>query len=177
MALAWATLEDAIHAFFVAATGLAATSVVWSEQANPQPARPFATLKILSGPVRLSPVDEVRQSYNSGATLGQEITHTVVGQREITVSCQVFSDNVHGASSARAVLAKAQTGLFLPTIRYALNAVGLSVIASDAINDLTELVSNKFQSRANLDIRFNCVDDASQVHGYIDDAEFSGTYN
>ena len=176
MPINWTEIEDAIHASFVSATGMTATKVLWGEQANPQPVRPFATLKIMSGPVRLGGVDEVRKSYNPAAPLQQEITHEVSGQREITVECQVFSDNVHGANAARAILSKLQTGLFLPTIRYALNTAGLSLMASDSIVDLTAIVATKFQSRANLDLRFNLVDTASQLHGYIETAQVAGDY-
>jgi hypothetical protein len=46
----WEAVEDAIHAWVVAATELPAASVVWSLSNAPQVARPWVWLEIISGP-------------------------------------------------------------------------------------------------------------------------------
>lgn len=45
-AIAWTAIENALHAWLCAATGLAATSVIWADQGGPQPAAPYIALKI-----------------------------------------------------------------------------------------------------------------------------------
>jgi hypothetical protein len=46
----WQAAENALHAWVVEATGLSATSVVWSYGNAPERARPWAWLDVVSGP-------------------------------------------------------------------------------------------------------------------------------
>lgn len=43
---AWTTVEDAIHAWVAAGSGLAATSVVWEAQQGPRPAGPYISMRL-----------------------------------------------------------------------------------------------------------------------------------
>lgn len=54
--IAWGTVEDAIVAWFVGATGL---TTIWRHQSAPQPAHPFASL-LLTGPRKIGGQDEQR---------------------------------------------------------------------------------------------------------------------
>ena len=170
MALAWATLEDAIYTWFVAASGL--SRVYWAEQNVPQRDETFAVLKIIAGPIQVGTADQVALTTNLAAP-GAEVVHTVHGDREMTLNCQVVSRTITSANTARDYLSKAQTGLFLPTRRAALQTAGWAPIDAGAITDLTALMGPDFHSRASMDVRFRIRDTATESTGYIATVDFA----
>jgi hypothetical protein len=169
VALNWTTLENALHAWIVAATGLAADRVIWSHQGVPERPAPYVTLKILD----LSSVghDGLVQSYDGGAPAGQEITFTLEGRRHLTVSVQAFSDAATGATSAHAILSKARTALSLPGVHAALLAGGLAAFNEGGITDLSAIRETRWQSRAAMQVRFHCVDSAAEKTTWIETVE------
>ena len=90
-------IRDVFHAWFAAASGLAENKVIWARQpgrrnvydavpANvPRPAKPYAALSVIAGPVRRHHDDQrmpvVRREANQ---------MYVAGQRLLTLSCQTF---------------------------------------------------------------------------------------
>jgi hypothetical protein len=165
MALAWATVENALHAWVVSASGLAAGKVLWAFQNIGQRERPYVTLRIL-GLERVGH-DALVQSYDADAAAGQEVTLAVDGRRTLVVSVQAYSAGVVGAGTAREIVAKVQTALSLPSVQTTLRAAGLAVLNEGRITDVPELVETRWESRASLDVRFHCIDSASEKTGYI----------
>lgn len=165
MALNWATIQTALHAWIVAGTGLAVGRVVWANQAMPQPQRPYVTLRLMA----LAPVghDGVHSTTNLAAPAGEEVTLTVEGRRHLTVGVQAYASAVTGAGTAAELLAKAQTALSLPTVHAGLRAAGLAVLNEGGITDLSALLETKFEGRAAMDVRFHCVDEVAEKTGYI----------
>jgi hypothetical protein len=169
MALDWTAIENALHAWLAASTGLAAANVIWSNQSNPQPARPYVTMKMLDlGHVGR---DALTHAYDPTAVPRAELTTTVDGRRELTIAVQVFSASTTGAATARALLTKAQTALSLPGVQSVLSAAGLAILNEGRITDLTELLETRWQSRASVDVQFNCVDSAQETTGFIESVD------
>ncbi len=80
----WTTLRDAIAAWVVGRTGLAA---VWADQNYPQPARPFLRLGIIAGPLSVGGVfDELRTSSDASA---YDVTVTPVVQNSATYTVTI----------------------------------------------------------------------------------------
>lgn len=173
MAYNWTAAENAIEAWFRTGSGIGNGKVVWANQAMPQVAMPYATLRI-SGVRKLGTTDEETQAYDGDADPGQEITTTIKGVREITVSCQVFAAPVTGSGTAREFAAAAQLALELPTVRFALNQAGLSISGVGAVQDISALFETKFQSRASLDVTMYLVDAISEQTGYIETVNTTG---
>jgi hypothetical protein len=90
MAIPWLAVENAIHDW-VRANVPANVAIIEAEQDGPRPPNPYIAFRI-DGPRRVGGFDEVRNITNLGNPLGQEIQQTSVGQRELTVSLQSFSD-------------------------------------------------------------------------------------
>lgn len=177
MAFNWTAAENAIRSWFVAGSGLPDGSVVWADQAMPQPGTPYATLKITSA-VRVGALDETTDATNlDGNGQPVSVTTTVQGVREIHVSCQVFAAPVTGSGTAREYLLSAQTALELPNVRYSFLTAGLSGPDAGAISDISALLETQFQARAAMDVRFYVVDTAAETNGFIETVNTNATVN
>jgi hypothetical protein len=173
--IAQQTVEDAIYDWFNGATGL---TTIWKDQDAPQPAYPYAALKIISGPVRFGTLDEVRQSYDAGEAAGQEIGLETGGPREITVSCQIYAlrASVTPSTSPRDYMTRAQSALGMWTYLTALRAGGLAVVEILPVQDVSERVEDTWGARAVMDVRFRLAASVTERTGYIATTEVDPTY-
>lgn len=172
MPLDWTSIEDVLHAWLVRGTGLSAERVLWAEQLPPRLTRPFATLK-LGALTRTGGADELRESTDLDAPDGEEIEFTAVGQRLLVVSCQAFTQDITGGAAARALLARAQAALALPSVTEAFAGAGLVVVNEGGINDLTALLDTQFEGRAQMDVTFALAGSVTERTGYIAEAEIA----
>lgn len=146
--------REAVHDWFVTATDLDA---VWRFQAAPQPPMPFASLKIIAGPVPASPQSELDWNYSALRAAGREIELTTKVPCSVTVSCQVFVDQPDARLAgwdACQYLSKARASLNQEWVRDILWPHRIAVISTGALQDLSELVGSRHISRANLDVVF-----------------------
>lgn len=167
MPLDFASIEDALYTWAFAQLGM---PVFWSNQKFPQPARPYATLK-LTGPRVLSGSDAAETTTDLGRPAGEEVETKYSGPRELTCSVQVYAVPTSGASSARALLARAQASLSRDSVAAALRAAGLAIVDQGGIADLTALLETNWESRAAMDVRLGCTDSATDRTGYIETVE------
>jgi hypothetical protein len=184
MALVYSAIEAALQAWLSAATGLPAlargvggTSGVILEQDHlPQPAMPYLTLRVPPALPAGGP-DELRSSYDGGQPNGSEVATYTVGQREFVASAKCFTRPAVGDLTARDYLARAHSALALPSVRSALNAAGLCFVTVETLQDLSFLGGPVGQGRGVLDVRFRCVDSASESTGYIATASPTPTWS
>lgn len=162
----WTTTENAFYTWLVTATGL---TVIWADQDAPQPALPYATLKIISGPTRVSQVDEVRQSYDAGQALGAEVALETGGPREITLSVQVYARQsaTTPSSHPRDLLTRAQAALGMASYLAALQAAGVAVIEAMPVQDVSLKVDDSWSARAVMSVRFRLAASVTERVGYI----------
>lgn len=165
----WTAIENAIHAWISAATGLAVDRVLWRDQSMPSPPGSYVTLKLIA----LTAVgnDGLTHSFDPSADPGKEITLETEGRRRLALSVQAYSDALTGEGSAAALLAKAQDSLALPTTREALNAAKLGAFNAGAITDLSALRETRFQSRAAMTVDFHTVTSATAQTTYVETVE------
>lgn len=166
--------EDALYAWLVAATGLAADRVVWAHQPVTERPSAYVTLRLLG----LATVghDGLTHSYDAGADAGEEITIETEGRRVLSVSVQAYSDATTGPTAAWAMLAKAQAALSLPGRRAALLAAGLASFGDASTLDLSAIRETRFQSRASLTIQFHAVDSATEKTTFVETATVSANW-
>jgi len=165
--ITWTTVENAVQAWFAAASGVPSASVRWANQKVPRPSRPYAELKRISVSDE-GTFDELRLSFDGAQPAGQEIGVTTYGPRRVLVSCQVFSDVVTGAGTASEYVELARSALSLPSVLSALRAGGLSLVNRGGTRDLSALVETASESRAQLDVTFSVADCATDRTGYFD---------
>ena len=103
--------------------------------------------------------------------VGHEVANTVCGLREMTVSVQAFVGKPEsGVPTTDAVqhLSVANSALGSPTVLALLDAAGLAIIDEGDVTDISEIVGDAFDSRAQFDVRFLLAANAAEHTGYID---------
>lgn len=172
MAIPFAAVENALHAWLATATGIVC---IWAEQDGPQPATPYCIMR-LDGPFRATQSDELRSITNLGNAAGQEVEQTWIKQREIVVHLQAFADSqVEGGSSpARDYLDRADEQLDLESVLDTLATSGLIVVGEPrTVQNVSTVVETRWQSRAMLDVRFRLTDSVMEKTGFVDGVIFN----
>lgn len=154
-----ATIENALHAWVVAATGLDAGKVIWRNQNGPRPQRPFVVLS-------LGGVAEVATPWVNNVTTpdtpgvpnptpppnAQSITYTVRGVERLRVTFEAFSDATTGTGTAVDYLRLIRGKLSLPSVRTALWAAQVGVASFGDVVVLDFLLDQAQQlGRAQMD--------------------------
>jgi hypothetical protein len=175
--MALAAVEDAIRAWVKSASGLNDSNVYFADQKVERPTGPFITIRI-DGPTSLGAVDPLITYYDAGRPAGMEIELRVEGQRSLLVSIQVWqAPTVVGTMSPSAVdlAATVRTALRLPTIRDALGDAGLSPYNVEPIRNLGRVLGTAFDGRAQFDVEFYWVENASEFTGYVNELDVGET--
>lgn len=166
--ISWATLEDAVRTWVVAATGLAADRVYFSSQDLPI-SELAPRVSILLGDLVNIGQDSRDHDYDPSRPAGQEIEITAKGMRELVVDLQAFAPlTVGGGTTARSLLSTAQAVLSLPSIRDALNAAGLGVLEQGNVQRIPQPKNATTEDRATLSVRFAVSQSVSERTGYIE---------
>lgn len=166
----WADLEQAIRAWVVLATGtvgLPEAAVYFADQPMPaDPNAPRVTISI-DGPYVVG-VDGKTWEFDAGAGAGQEIALRTEGNREIVVRLQAFAPTIVGPGiTARVLLVACQWFLSSDSVRDALMAAGVGVLAIGDVVRLPAVVSGRQEDRATLDSRFSVRQEVTERTGYF----------
>lgn len=173
MAVDWTGVQDAITTWVENTSGLEEGSVIWSFQKEPQPVRPYISMKLLP-PRRLGQDALVITTDLTQA--GNEIQQTVKGQREVTVVLDSFANAVTGAGTAMEFLWDTLTGVALPSQYSLLYASGISFVDYEPPVDLTGLeAGTTYVSRAQCAIRLAITDIIEESTGYIQTVQVTPT--
>lgn len=171
--MTWTQLEDAVRAWVVSATGLAADKVIFGEQDGNSPAAgntPAITVSI----------GNVHQYTSEGRPDGyvevsDEIVFSAISTNRIGAVFRCYSPAATGELVARAVLEKVLAQVELPPIREALNAAGLGIADTGDVLAVPRVVATKWESQAILEVAFCAMMTASVNAPYIGRVEGSGT--
>lgn len=165
----WTDVENAIHSWVVAGSGLAANQVIWSQQEGPRPAGAFVSL-------RVSSLRAVGQDWNdvvdiSNPEPGAEIELRTRGVRELALSIQCFAGAGIGATSALAVIGGIVDAAGTLSRRDALNAAGIGVLSLGPATSIDGILGASFEPRAILEARLALASELSEAATYIQSAE------
>jgi hypothetical protein len=142
-------LRKAIYDWAVAYTPVAEEdelSVIWSNQGVKRPPVPYVSLNIIAGPVKSGGQDDL-ETLDSGDT-------RVSGFREITLSINYFGPNAIGYLSAL------QTSVEFPDVTTYFKSKDIAYISDTGVRDLNGLLENRFENRAQMDMRFRVLSEA-----------------
>jgi hypothetical protein len=169
MALAWANIEDALHAWVAEATGL---PVIWADQNAPQPSSDFCTMRIRSFK-KLGLTDAVVRFYHSEpeADADTPLEYKSQGIREFTLAVNALTRRTNRTTSATVVLSNLQASADMPSTTARLKAVGLVLVDCNDVLNLSGLLETDIQGRALLEIRFRVTDSLSEWVGIIERVE------
>jgi hypothetical protein len=155
----FAEIQDAIYNWFVSTTEVKA---VWAEQEGPRLERPYAMLKLITGPVKTNGMDQL--SYLSGDKF------ELRGDRTVTCSINVMGSGAHD------IAALARDSLDDPTIVDQLSEKGLAVWDEGDVRDLTQKLETHWETRAQLDVVFAFASSYETNTGWIEKVELEGDY-
>lgn len=173
----WRTVEDALAAWVATALGIETT---WQNQAEPQPAYPFAALNI-TGPSQIGTGDESitnQKTDGAGAPI-DEYEHEARGQREIIVSIQIDvgpPDSSEPRAHGRHLATKLLASLQLQSFHEPLGVAGLSEIGPvGPIQDTSLTIANLFTDRKLLEMRFGLASSVAEDIDIIEQTTVTGT--
>lgn len=178
MALVFSAIEAALQAWLVTATGIPSGQVLPELKKVPQLGMPYITFTVPE-PRRVGGIDELRVTDTPGSPppVGAEVTTTVYGNREMVASIRAFTQVATGDGTAKELLSRAQTSLALPNARALLSAAGLAFIDIETLLDLSSRSGPVGQGRAVMDVRFRCVDTATQTDTFIETVQTTPTWS
>lgn len=148
--------------------------VIFREQSAPLPPRPCVTLKIISGPRRLGSTDNIKFRQ------GTDDIWDVGGQRAITLSVQVFGNNLQHGDNAQAIANALNVSLHKMTVTDQLRAGildgatrkgSIAVWEVGDISDISALEETEFEDRAQFDVILGVVDSVEDQPGVIEEVE------
>lgn len=167
-------LEDAVRAWVLAASGLAADKVLFAHQNGVSPV-PGPAAIISLGDLSSVGLDETSHTYDVSRPAGQEIEYTAAAVVETIASVSLFTRETVGDSSAMARAERCRVALSLPSVRDALNAAGVGVMAASTVRWVPEVDGARWQGQAVLEVRLVLRQTATERTGYISSVEFNQT--
>jgi hypothetical protein len=166
MSITWEDIEDRIHEAVVRATGFADDRVVWKWQDADAPALDYATVD-LGVPVAVGE-DRIRYQTDLTRPQGQEVKQTIRGTREVALELEVFCSAPRGNNSAKAVMARTQMALRIPSIKHLLRLGGLSVFDLGVPGYVNDIPTVNFRGRATCSMRcYVVLPEVVEYCGYI----------
>ena len=171
MTIAWATIEDAIVAWVVAGSGIAAGKVIWADQNGERPDAPYIDVRL--------DIDSVGQDWldtddAAAPSPGAEIDMFSRGVRRLTITLRCFGGPAIGTVSPRARLDGVRSSRRLPSNVDALRVAGVGVASFSPIQSIGEaLNSSKIEPRSMMTIIAFAASEVSETGTYVSDTEIT----
>lgn len=150
--------EDLQLAIYNWVTDVLGIQVIWENQSEHRPERPYASLNLTVFPTKLG--------HDDARMVGDKFK--VQGLREMTLSV-----NVYGAEAFE-FLSDLQSSHEMPSIRQQLLRDCIVVVSTSEVRNLSELHEARFQTRGQMDVqlRTNYVAEDTET-GYIERVEIT----
>lgn len=159
-------VENAIHAYVVAASGLPAGRVRWRDGSAPRPAAPYIDIGLMS--VRSNGSDWRVIADAASPAPGADITITDTGPREMVLTLTCFDGDETGAASAAGILEDVKSKQRLPVIHAALKVAGVAVTYRGPVTYVPGIRGTaRFEPRATLELRCAVQNQVSENTTYI----------
>jgi len=164
---------EQLRAWVEARTGLVTN---WVDQ--PQAYRPDDYIELAMGAMERLGQDGLRYEFDAARPDGQQMVPTVVGQREFVLRAEAYAWSQELAQTAENPLIMLELALQLPSFRQLMLDLNLGLVSTGPLTQSDQLVDDRVQSRASLDIRFATsihLTDADEGQGYISTADVRTT--
>ncbi len=168
MALNWTAIDTAIKAWLDAYV----SGVTWvrGNQNLPTLVHPFGVYTWTSIGAKPPAQGELPDDQHQASTTDAQVFR----HRRHQLSLNVYSASVVGTTAA-VYAQQARDSIELEAVRVDLEAAGLVVVPQGAVIDLTQLLPDRAESRALLEVVVYTVDTATQTVGSIATAEITPT--
>lgn len=144
--------RQSVIAWLALATGIPASRVIWADQAEPRPDKPYASVLFSSGMERYG-FDEGRMSFNAGTNL---IERTTTGPRGIAAQVEIYSDpaTTPHAREANDMLDDALLALETEAVRGIFRDAKIGVMGHTNPLRLDEQFGNRWERRSMAEVTF-----------------------
>lgn len=156
MAINFLTVKNNLYDWAVTVVPMGMPIIYWEVNA-PRPVIPYVTLQI-------SQVTAVNQDY-SAPDSDSSGNIFMKGDRQFTLAVQSYGGD------SLTVMENLRTSLQKQTVLDTLRANGIVFYQSLTINDITDLVDSKYESRSQLDILFGIGQVYADSPGFFDEIE------
>lgn len=164
----WSTaMEDAVHAWIVSGSGLAADHVIWSDR-GPLPSGPYISMRLLS-------IESVSRDAIRSATDGDDIVHSLSGPRQATLELTAFSAAAVGPEQGVVILDRVFAARELPSVSLLLRAANLGVGRRGRTRLFSGTRSGMFDPRAIVEIQLHTTSEISEVGSAIERVRLTTT--
>jgi len=154
-------MQDAIHDFVIAATGLAVGKVIWSMPDADRPAPPYISLNVSSGPRSIGSPEVIHKAQD---------VFTFPFRKEFTLTVNSFA-----ASGWHTLIAAVMNALELPSKQALLTNAGIAIMRAEDPIDLSGLLETGFEGRGAVDIMLGYTTEIDDTTGEIQTVEISQT--
>lgn len=117
-------------------------TVFWENQAEQRPQKPYVSMNFLTGPIKTGTDDW--ETNGDGTT-------RVSGPRQVNFSINYFGQQAMGK------LSRVQGSFELPSCPVYFNPLKMAYISDSGVRDLTQVQENRFETRAQMDVRFSTI--------------------
>ncbi len=107
---------------------------------------------------------------------GHEVLSEVVGLRTMTVSCQVYTEQIDRRDPTKDSLAlamSAQSALGLPSEIDRFRTAGLALVNEGTVTNIDEVIGDAFEGRSAFDVIFGLASNLAERSGFIKRSEIS----
>lgn len=168
-----AAFENALQAWVVAASGLAADKVVWAKQ-RLRTLAPYISLD-LTGPQTLSHHSPERwHKVVVGAPAGQEIEHYARDNERWSLLIQAFAASTSGDADGASLLKKLKDALKLDGALATLRAAGITVQDVGDVKDVSLVIETGWQDRAAMTLSLLTADVSTERTTFIETVDGAG---
>jgi hypothetical protein len=148
-------------------------NVVWEDQNIPQPAYPYASLKVTSL-LKEGGGDELRNDTDDARDEGVEVRLLNTSPILLNLSIQFHLDPsprsgaTRAGETAMAFALTAQSSLGQPSVLQHLSEANLALVKELGVRDLSLVINGEWLSKAVLDLQLRTTATMTQYTGYID---------
>ncbi len=176
------TIENAIHAELITASGLAGGRIIYEHQNRPALGKAGALREFMTQHYdNLNPVGGATPSQtqrdNPTPSAGEEILIGTLSDVRFSVRVTFYAGPTTGTGSAyerlRSVIAK----LGLDSVALRLQAVGVAFIEARDVRSVPVVLETEYESRAVADLQFSMTEAAETPETYIETVTVTGTYS
>lgn len=156
--------ENAIHAWVVAGSELAADHVIWWGHRGPVPSGTYISMRIIE-------IGRVSSDCMVTESAGAEIVHRVAGPRQPTLELTCFAGTPLGSGSTTHILERVITAIKLPSVRALLRAGNVGIGPRGRVRELGGIRSTMFDPRAIVEIGLHTTFEVSETGFAIERVE------
>lgn len=138
MSVDWVTIEDAIHAWVVAGSGLDGANVIWANQDVPIPASgAYIMIRATARPIGRG---WLNYSTNPGEPAGEELIEEHNSMAEVEVQLTAFDGDATGASRGSNLIMRCRAYAQFSAQRALFKAAGWAPARWSDIQDISQIV-------------------------------------